>query len=96
MGFVGKVCSEKYRLWIWTVGNHELDYAPEIVSLLLCLKMLMLTSQVKLETFKHEFDIGYFVHLKPKVFHFVTFVKTSCICHKFNKKKNQECTSTFK
>jgi len=24
--------STAYQPWIWTTGNHELDYAPEIVS----------------------------------------------------------------
>jgi hypothetical protein len=26
--------SAAYQPWIWTVGNHELDFAPEIVSFL--------------------------------------------------------------
>lgn len=25
--------STAYQPWIWTAGNHELDYAPEIVSI---------------------------------------------------------------
>lgn len=26
--------SVAYQPWIWTVGNHEIDFAPEIVSFL--------------------------------------------------------------
>lgn len=26
--------STAYQPWIWTTGNHEIDYAPEIVSIL--------------------------------------------------------------
>ena len=26
--------STAYQPWIWTVGNHELDFAPELVKLL--------------------------------------------------------------